>query len=114
MTDVAIHNTDKGRFTAGRIVYYILGVIEVLLAFRLVFKGLGANPGSGFVSFIYGVSEALSHPFSAIFRSVSTQGIETKAILEPSTMIAMVVYAVIAWGIVKLFFVVREKNEDQM
>src|SRR5665648_1153901 len=39
-------------FNGGRIVYYILGLLEVMLGFRLVFKLLGANPGSGFVSFI--------------------------------------------------------------
>jgi glucan phosphoethanolaminetransferase (alkaline phosphatase superfamily) len=85
-----------------KIVYYILGVLEVLFAFRLVFKLLGANFGSGFVSFIYTVSGVFLVPFSTIFRTAVTNGIETKSVLEPSTLIAMVVYAVIAYGIVML------------
>jgi hypothetical protein len=105
---------NENAFTAKRVVYYILGLLEVLLAFRLVFKLLGANPGSGFVSFIYTVSKVFLLPFTAIFRSAATEGIETKAILEPSTIIAMVVYALIAWGIVKLIIIMRERNDKQV
>ena len=101
-------------FTAKRVVYYFLGVLEVLFAFRLVFKLLGANPSSGFVSFIYSISQVFLTPFTAIFRSAVTQGIETKAVLEPSTIIAMIVYALIAWGIVKLIIILRERNEDHV
>jgi len=101
-------------FNGGRIVYYILGLLEVMLGFRLVFKLLGANPGSGFVSFIYSISEIFLVPFNAIFRSASTRGIETEALLEPSTIIAMVVYALIAWGIVKLMAIMMGRNDSEM
>lgn len=107
MSDVIIRKNFEGSFTAERIVYYILGIIEVLLGFRLVFKLLGANPDSGFVSFIYEKSQVLLAPFTAIFRAETAPGIETTAVLEPSTIIAMVVYTLIAWGIVKLFIVFR-------
>ena len=112
MNDVINRTPREGNFTEGRIVYYILGIIEVLLSFRLAFKLLGANPDSGFVSFIYTASQMFLAPFVAIFRSVSTQGIETKSVLEPSTIIAMFVYAVIAWGIVKLTIIFRGSNEE--
>ena len=98
----ALIKTDQGNLKARKIVYYILGVLEVLFAFRLVFKLLGANPQSPFVSFIYTVSQAFLSPFSGIFRSAVTKGFETQSVLEPTTIIAMIVYAVVAWGIVKL------------
>lgn len=85
-----------------RTVYYILGVFEVLFAFRLIFKLLGANPGSAFVSFIYTVSGVFIAPFNGIFRSAVTEGIETKSVLEPTTIIAMIVYAIIAYGVARL------------
>jgi hypothetical protein len=88
--------------TARNAVYYILGVLETLLAFRLVLKLLGANPASGFVSMVYGITDVLLLPFTGIFRSASTEGIETASVLEPATIIAMIVYAVIGWGIAKL------------
>jgi len=85
-----------------KIVSYVLGILEFLLVFRLIFKLLGANPASGFVSFIYTVSGILLAPFSGIFRTAVTQGIETKSVLEPANIIAMFVYALIAYGIIML------------
>ena len=102
------------KFRARRIIYYVLGFLEVLLAFRLVFKVLGANPGSGFVSFIYSITQIFLVPFTAIFRSAVAQGIETKAVLEPGTIIAMVIYALIAWGIVKLMVAISGRKESKM
>ena len=90
-----------------RVTYYILGVLETLLAFRLVFRLLGANPDSGFVSFIYSVTRVFLIPFEAIFAPATTEGLETAGILEPATVVAMVVYAVIAMGIIRLIDVVR-------
>jgi hypothetical protein len=83
-------------------VYYLLGIIETFFAFRLIFKLLGANAGSTFVSLIYSISGAFMAPFSGIFRTAVTKGIETKSVLEPATIIAMIVYAVVAYGIVRL------------
>jgi hypothetical protein len=106
-----VNTADKKSFTAKRIIYYFLGLLEILLAFRFIFKLLGANPASGFVTFIYAITQIFLSPFTAIFRTAVTQGIETKAVLEPSTMIAMVVYALIAWGIVKLIVTLRERKD---
>jgi hypothetical protein len=112
MQNVIVRKNFEDSFTAGRVVFYILGLLQVLLAFRLVFKFLGANPDSGFVSFIYEKSQILLSPFTAIFRSGATPGIETNGVLEPATIIAMVVYTLIAWGIVKLFLVFRARTTD--
>lgn len=90
-----------------RIVYYVLSVLEVLLAFRLVFKLLGANPASPFVAFIYSLTQIFLYPFTGIFPTAVTKGLEAQAILEPTTIIAMIVYAVIAWGIVKLIGIMK-------
>jgi len=95
-------STSVNNFKFRKIVYYILGIIEAFFAFRLMFKLLGANPGSVFVSLIYTVSGAFLAPFSGIFRTAVTKGIETKSVLEPATIIAMIVYALIAYGIVRL------------
>jgi len=105
MNENIVKNSGKENFAAKRAIYFILGLLEVFLAFRLVFKLLGANPVSGFVSFIYATTQIFLAPFTAIFRSAVTQGIETSAVLEPSVIIAMIVYALIAWGLVKLISV---------
>ena len=107
---VGVDNDSAKGIKGIKIVYYILGVLEALFAFRLVFKLLGANPNSGFVSFIYAVTQVFLAPFTSIFRTATTQGIETKAVLEPMTIIAMIVYALIAWGIVKLIVIIKSQN----
>lgn len=95
-----------------KIVYYILGILEALFAFRLIFKILGANPDSIFVSVIYNVTHVFLYPFEAIFHSASTAGIETKAVLEPSTIIGMIVYALIAFAIVKLIYINKDSKNN--
>lgn len=113
MEEEVFKKTD-GSVKAKRIVYYILGVLEVLFAFRLIFKLLGANPWSGFVSFIYSASGIFLAPFISIFRSAVTRGNMTQAVLEPATIIGMIVYAILAWGIVKLIEIIKEPKDHRI
>lgn len=99
--------------TVEYIVYFLFGLLEILLAFRLVFKLAGASLSSGFVTFIYSVTRIFIIPFEGIFRRGFTEGIETTSVLEPSTLVAIAVYILLAWGIVKLIRVLsREKQES--
>ncbi len=84
-----------------RIVWYITGLIEVLLAFRFILKLLGANPAAGFSSFIYRVSYPLAAPFLNVFRVIHVQG----TLFEWTTLLAMLVYWLIAWAITKLLLI---------
>lgn len=84
------------------LVYFIFGFIEILLVFRLVFKLTGASITSAFVGFIYGLTGLFVLPFEGIFRKGYSQGVETTSVLEPSTLIAIAVIALLGWGIVKL------------
>lgn len=106
-----IVNTKVGREatgsqTVGYFVYFLFGVLEILLAFRLILRLLGANPSSGFVNFIYGLSKIFILPFQGIFHSGIAEGVETTSVFEPGTLIAIIVYAVLAWGIVKLIQII--------
>jgi len=91
---------DKKRtiFRFNQVIWYILGLIEVLLVFRTVLKILGANQFSGFASLIYAITTPLTVPFSGIL-GVSITG---TSIIEWSTIIAAIVYFCIAWGLVYL------------
>ena len=83
-------------------VWYILGFIEIVLALRFILKLLGANPASPFVSLVYNVSGVLTVPFDSIFGVTKAAAGQTVSVFEPSILVAGVVYALIAWGIVKL------------
>jgi len=85
-------------------VWYILGVIEALLAFRFVLKLLGANPDATFSAFIYGVTYIFANPFLSVFKN--TQVI-SNGTFEWTTILAMFVYWAVAAGIIKLLFMGR-------
>src|SRR3989344_4055650 len=89
----------KPLYRGTQIVWYILGLVEVLLAFRFVLKLLGANPEAGFSAFIYGVTYVFAAPFLSVFRITQVAG----STLEWTTLLAMVVYWIVAFGIIKLF-----------
>jgi len=106
--------TTQNSFKSRRIIYYILGTLEVLFAFRLIFKVLGANPESPFVAIIYTITNLFLAPFKGIFRMAVTDGIETESVLEPSLIIAMIVYAAIAWGLVKFIEIIKNRSDSEI
>jgi hypothetical protein len=84
------------------LIYFFFGALEILLAFRLVLKITGASMMSAFVSLIYGLTGIFILPFEGIFRRGFAQGVEQTSIFEPATLVAIIVYIVLAWGLVKL------------
>jgi len=91
-----------------RVVWYLTGAIIVLLLMRLVLQLLGANDGTGFVSFIYGLSGMFAAPFFGIFSYEPSYG---KSYLEVSTVVAIIIYYIVGWGIAKLATITRPHEE---
>ena len=110
VTGAKEYQTKKAIFRTYQVIWYILGVIEVLLAFRIVLKFLGANSYSGFTNFIYTLSAPFAVPFAGILGVTGFSDM----IFEWSTFIAMAVYAIIAYGIVALFQIVKPTNPDEV
>jgi hypothetical protein len=77
-----------------RAIYLIFGLIEALLLIRFVLKALGANAEAGFAQFIYGVTGPLVAPFLGLF---GTPQAASGATLELHTLMALVIYALVAW-----------------
>lgn len=95
------------------ILYYLLGALEILLVFRLILKLMGAGSTSGFVRVIYSLSDIFIMPFEGIFRRGVADGLETAAVFEPATVVAMIVYALIVWGIVKLIRISSGEQQEE-
>jgi hypothetical protein len=74
-------------------------VLEVVLALRLLFRLFGANTGNGFITGLYGLSHVFVSPFNGIFND---QALGNHRVLEVSTLIAIALYALIAWRLVAL------------
>jgi len=88
----------SGVVMAQRVIWFILGVINVLLITRFVLLLLGANNDAGFVTFIYNITAPFVAPFVGIFGQ-PTYG---QFMIEWSSLLAMIVYSLIAWGIVSV------------
>jgi uncharacterized protein YggT (Ycf19 family) len=98
-----VREVSAARATGGtlweRIIWYVAGVLLVLLAFRFVLALLGANSANAFANFIYDVSHPFVAPFFSLFGYNTQYGVSK---VEIYTLIAMAVYAVVAWGLARL------------
>ena len=91
---IAAANQNSALARIVNIVYFLFGALQLLLAVRVVLHLIGANAENGFASFING----LSAPFVAVFANlVQNPVLGTTAVLEITTIIAMIVYAIVAW-----------------
>ncbi len=79
---------------AEQAVWLLAGLIHALLIIRLVFKMLGASSQSGFVQFIYDLTQLLIAPFHGIFNTTASNGM----VFEPETLVAIAIYPLIGWG----------------
>jgi hypothetical protein len=84
---------------AERVIWFIAGVLLVLLGLRFIFALLGANPANGLANFVYDVTYPFVAPFFNLFSYNFTTGASR---FEAYTLVAMLIYGLIAWGIARL------------
>jgi len=72
------------------VVSKLLSLLEFFLFLRLLLKFLGANPLAIVVGFIYKYSDTFIAPFKFIFQNIYWNG----HIIEISTIMAMIGYAI--------------------
>jgi ABC-type phosphate/phosphonate transport system permease subunit len=98
--------TEHQQNVAERVVWFVAGILLVLLAFRFILTLLGANSSNGFANFIYSTSHPFVSPFFSLFSYKSyTYGTSH---FEIYTLVAMAVYAVVAAGIARLVTLTRD------
>ena len=88
----------KPLYRGVQIVWYVVGLLEILLAFRFALKLFGANPDAGFSHLIFAVTYVFTGPFLSVFHVSQVAG----SVMEWTTLLAMFVYWLIAYGIVQL------------
>jgi hypothetical protein len=92
-------NYDRGAerraesFKSVQITYIVVGLVEALLLVRLILRVLQVNVQTGFAHGVYGVTALLVAPFVGLFATAQPQG----AGIEPHTLLALVVYAIVGW-----------------
>jgi hypothetical protein len=99
---VSVTEVGSYNFRAAAVVGFVVGAIDILIAARFLGKLLGASAQSAFVNFIYQVSSVMVAPFTGIFGDTGSQTNK----FETASLVAIVVYAVIGWGIVVLIRII--------
>lgn len=100
MATYVVQNDVRPLYKATQVIWYIFYIIEIVLLFRFLLKLLAANPAVPFTQVVYSLSYPLVAPFLYIVPSPNISG----NVIEWSTVLAIFVYSVIAWAIVKLLF----------
>jgi hypothetical protein len=86
-------------------IWLLFGILEGLLGLRVFLKLIGANPGNLFARFTYDFTDIFLWPFAGLTGSPSAHGL----VLEIPTVIAILVYALLGWVIVKLIYLILYK-----
>lgn len=89
-------------FKATQLIWLGLGILEVMFALRVFLKLIAANPGNMFASLLYAFTDLFLFPFAGLTRTPAAGGM----VLEVHTLIAMVVYALAAWALERIVWVV--------
>ena len=98
-------DSEHAQNVAERAVWFVAGVLLVLLGFRFILSLLGANTTNSFANFIYSASHPFVSPFFSLFSYKTNYGVSK---FELYTLIAMVFYAVVALGVAKLVTLNRD------
>lgn len=100
-----VRNTAAERHAAisrvNQVIWLLFGFIEALIAIRIVLKLIGANPAAFFTYLVYSVTDVFLWPFTGITPTPAVGAIQ----FEISSIIAILVYALAAWGITRLLWV---------
>jgi uncharacterized protein YggT (Ycf19 family) len=83
----------------------VVGIIELLLTFRLIFKCLTVNADTPFVGWLYGVTAPLVAPFAKILPNWTFSGF----VVDFATVAALIVFA-LAGGLLLMIFPYSRKE----
>lgn len=85
-------------YKLSQFIWLVTGIVEVLIALRFFLKLIAANPENPFAQLVYNVTYLFLWPFLNLTATPSAGGM----VLEIPSLVAMLVYALVAWGIVGL------------
>lgn len=88
-----------------QLIWLIFGILEGLILLRVILKLIAANPDNAFASFIYGITDPFLAPFFGLTGTPGANGV----VLEIPSLIAMIIYALIAWVLVRLVWLLFDR-----
>jgi uncharacterized membrane protein len=88
-------------YKVSQFIWLLFGALEALIGIRVILMLIGANPASWFAAFVYQLSSLFLWPFSNLVANPAFGN----NVLEITSLIAMIVYPLIGWAIVRLIWV---------
>ena len=95
-------------YRAQQAVYLLFGVIEVLIAIRFLLRLFGADPTAPFSAAILGITAPFVAPFIGVFPNAAASG----SVFEPASLLAIVIYALAAWLIAKIIWLLFARDSS--
>ena len=92
-----------------RVIYFFVGFIVTFLILRVLLLLSAANQGNGFVDFVYSVGGVFATPFYGIFSYQPSYG---TSVFEVSSLVAIAIYMLVGWGIVKLLTIGSTRSDQ--
>lgn len=89
-------------FKLTQVIWLLLGLLESVLALRFLFKLIGVNPANAFASLLYGFTDLFVAPFASLTGAPAAAGM----VFEFTTLIAMIVYALVFYALERLVYVI--------
>ena len=89
-----------------QLLWLLAGILEGMIALRIVLKLIAANPASPFASLVYSVTDLFLWPFFGLTATPNFNAI----VLEIPSIIAMIVYALITWVAVRLLWLLFDRT----
>lgn len=88
-------------FKATQMIWLLLGVLEAAIGLRVLFKLIAVNPANSFATLLYNLTGLFVAPFASLTGAPAVGGM----VLEISSILAMIVYFLIAWGLERIVYV---------
>ena len=87
-------------------IWLLFGALEALIGLRVILMLIGANPANPFAALVYQLSELFLWPF----RNLIVNPAFGNSVLEITSLIAMIVYPLIGWAVVRLVWVLFDRT----
>jgi uncharacterized protein YggT (Ycf19 family) len=106
MSDTRVVSSVAPARRAIELVYLLFGIIDGMLLIRLLLKLMAANVNVPFAGFVYGFSDIFLTPF----RGLLATWVSGRSVLELSVVIAILVYALIAYALARLIAIIFSRS----
>jgi uncharacterized protein YggT (Ycf19 family) len=88
-------------FKVTQLIWLLVVFLVSAIALRVVFKLIAVNAANPFATLLYKVTDLFVAPFASLMRAPSAGGM----VLEISSIIAMIIYLLIAWALARIVYV---------